>query len=198
MLQRLCRGFTLAWMSSLQRHCCISVPCLWHWTTAMAATDAPEREKMNPNCLPEHEVAADNWKQPWQSRMVQWQTAAANSPASFTIKYNTYIKIQCGLHPSSTTHHQLPASEPLLDGKIRHSLLPATTEESQPAELGICFGFSASALCLSGFGQGFSTGYRLKGQSGWEGMAGRLRAGPTSWLKQVGLLAWWRSENYGT
>lgn len=73
---------------------------------------------------------------------------------------------------------QLLASDPLLDAKIRHSLLPATTKEPQPAELGICFGFSAPALALSGFGHGFGTGCGLKGQNRWrrDGWRARGRA----------------------
>lgn len=79
----------------LQQLGCISAPCLQHCTTpTTASTDVPKREKMNPNHLPEHKVAADACKCLCQGSTVQPQTAAANAPASAAVKCSTHVMVQ--------------------------------------------------------------------------------------------------------
>ena len=66
-------------------------------------------------------------------------------------------------------HDHIPVSEPLLDGKIQHSPLPATTEGPQPAELGTCFGFSAPAFVLWGLGTASAQATDSKAKAGGKG-----------------------------
>lgn len=63
----------------------------------------------------------------------------------------------------------LPKPELLLGGKMQHILLPAPTKGQQPAELGICIGFSAPSSALWGFGSSFAVGCDPKDKAGGKG-----------------------------